>query len=519
MGPPPAIFRFPLQEQANATSNNARFPSALFPVPPLPPMNETDRIIDAARLPYLKRSASTDSLVKKTKKVHINPTPQNVPAADKENLTPRMFEPVQELPSPIARLKALEDSPIGGYKTSTTLSPMPIPIPEPHEMPPIEDDGEKPAYSYASLIGMAILRAPNRRMTLNAIYTWIGDNFAYYRASESGWQNSIRHNLSLNKAFVKQNRPKEEPGKGNYWTIEQGCESQFIKNRLRKINTMPTGIISARKKPVASPMSDRTLSSPLTPRHSEQSPLSRESHVLEASSDPSMDNRLRENELPKHAKLGFTMVTPQRSKAKADDFEDSGFFEENSTPSTVPIKKPNGPEGYGPVEVPSSMPPVCYLSPPLSSSPPLRPTGNIALLPPLTPATTLRPKLPPSSVSPQTTLRNHRSSMLRFLTSPARSICVAEDDPWAQTPRTMLPDFVDDPDDVASRLCFGSPNKREAKRRELRRGMLSGLHPDDFFSAEEMSGVASVFGVDVCGVMRREVERVHKPSLTRSYTR
>ena len=96
------------------------------------------------------------------------------------------------------------------------------------------DDGEKPPYSYATLIGMAILRADQRRLTLSGIYQWIMHNFRYYRDSDAGWQNSIRHNLSLNKAFKKQERPKDEPGKGNYWVIEQGCESQFLKRHLRK---------------------------------------------------------------------------------------------------------------------------------------------------------------------------------------------------------------------------------------------------------------------------------------------
>lgn len=109
-------------------------------------------------------------------------------------------------------------------------------LPHPEEMPTIEDDGTKPAYSYATLIGMAILRADNRRLTLAQIYKWISDNFKFYRASDSGWQNSIRHNLSLNKAFIKQERPKDDPGKGNYWAIESGMEKQFLKDRpMRKV--------------------------------------------------------------------------------------------------------------------------------------------------------------------------------------------------------------------------------------------------------------------------------------------
>ena len=107
----------------------------------------------------------------------------------------------------------------------------PVSLPSPENMPAVEDDGGKPAISYATLIGMAILRAPNRRLTLAQIYKWISDTFAYYRSADAGWQNSIRHNLSLNKAFVKQERPKDDPGKGNYWAIKPGMEKQFLKDR------------------------------------------------------------------------------------------------------------------------------------------------------------------------------------------------------------------------------------------------------------------------------------------------
>lgn len=102
-------------------------------------------------------------------------------------------------------------------------------LPDPESMPTLEDDGRKPPYSYAVLIGMAILRAPDRRLTLAQIYRWISDTFTHYKnKAEPGWQNSIRHNLSLNKAFYKQERPKDDPGKGNYWAIEPGKETMFI---------------------------------------------------------------------------------------------------------------------------------------------------------------------------------------------------------------------------------------------------------------------------------------------------
>ena len=81
------------------------------------------------------------------------------------------------------------------------------------------DDGTKPSLNYAELIRAAILGAPNKRLTLAQIYKWISDTYSFYNAANPGWQNSIRQNLSLNKTFIKQERPKDDPGRGNYWTI------------------------------------------------------------------------------------------------------------------------------------------------------------------------------------------------------------------------------------------------------------------------------------------------------------
>ncbi|KAI9662026.1 MAG: hypothetical protein M1831_002941 [Alyxoria varia] len=114
------------------------------------------------------------------------------------------------------------------------------PIPDPKDLPQIVDEGGKPPYSYAQLIGMAILRSPHRRLTLAQIYKWIQETFSFY-AGSSGWTNSIRHNLSLNKAFIKQVRPKDDPGKGNYWAIKEGMEHQFLKDRSNRRQLPETG--------------------------------------------------------------------------------------------------------------------------------------------------------------------------------------------------------------------------------------------------------------------------------------
>lgn len=90
----------------------------------------------------------------------------------------------------------------------------------------------KPPFSYATMISQAILSSPEQMMTLADIYAWISNTYAFYRHQRPGWQNSIRHNLSLNKAFEKVARKEHEPGKGSKWHIVDKYRDEVIKKAM-----------------------------------------------------------------------------------------------------------------------------------------------------------------------------------------------------------------------------------------------------------------------------------------------
>ncbi|KAI0122172.1 hypothetical protein F4814DRAFT_438274 [Daldinia grandis] len=261
--PAPSISRAPMpsvnkqhspRRALQSSNGNATGRTTTSPMTPL--RSHGSKLNAVSILPPASDGQTTDSMQKKQpllskfKTVVQKPLVEANVGYGKENVHPTLYPAPSTFNlslesyyqnAPPRKRALLEAAPIQDSRPAkrTKLEESPLP---PHDsFPAIEDTGAKPSYSYAQLIGMAILRAPQRRLTLSQIYKWISDNFSFYSAQDAGWQNSIRHNLSLNKAFIKQERPKDDPGKGNYWAIEPGMEHQFMREKPSKKSTTNMG--------------------------------------------------------------------------------------------------------------------------------------------------------------------------------------------------------------------------------------------------------------------------------------
>uniref|UniRef100_A0A915B5R2 Fork-head domain-containing protein n=1 Tax=Parascaris univalens TaxID=6257 RepID=A0A915B5R2_PARUN len=85
----------------------------------------------------------------------------------------------------------------------------------------------RPPYTYASLIRQAIMESKDCQLTLNEIYQWFTETFAYFRRNAATWKNAVRHNLSLHKCFAR----VEQNVKGAVWTVD---DSEFYRRRPQR---------------------------------------------------------------------------------------------------------------------------------------------------------------------------------------------------------------------------------------------------------------------------------------------
>ncbi|KAJ8684078.1 hypothetical protein QAD02_019870 [Eretmocerus hayati] len=86
---------------------------------------------------------------------------------------------------------------------------------------------------------MAIEDSPLKALPVKEVYAWILEHFPYFRNAPTGWKNSVRHNLSLNKCFRKVEKSpicdSQNLGKGSLWMVD----AQYRPNLIQALSRSP----------------------------------------------------------------------------------------------------------------------------------------------------------------------------------------------------------------------------------------------------------------------------------------
>lgn len=127
---------------------------------------------------------------------------------------------------------------------------------------PLIHTTNKPPLSFSSLIFLAIEDSLDKALPVKEIYAWIVAHYPYFKTAPTGWKNSVRHNLSLNKCFQKVEKAPvsflvclcdssqitealegmkvdliqthlQNMGKGSLWRVEQQYKQNLIQALTR----------------------------------------------------------------------------------------------------------------------------------------------------------------------------------------------------------------------------------------------------------------------------------------------
>ena len=103
--------------------------------------------------------------------------------------------------------------------------------------PQQKNNGNRPKYSYFTMISMAIQHQEDQKATIQDIYKFIRDSFPYYRDfPDSNWQNGVRYTLSTNDCFVKVKRNDARKHLSSYWIIHKDSRSWLAEsNPMRRV--------------------------------------------------------------------------------------------------------------------------------------------------------------------------------------------------------------------------------------------------------------------------------------------
>ncbi|KAK3702958.1 hypothetical protein QZH41_012405 [Actinostola sp. cb2023] len=126
----------------------------------------------------------------------------------------------------------------------------------------------KPLFSYSCLIAMALQNSDAGTLPVSEIYKFMMGKFPYFKTAPDGWKNSVRHNLSLNKAFCKLERPQgASQRKGCLWSLRPERKEQMEKEIKKWKKKHAEAIRASMAHPEELQISTEDLEESLTAHH------------------------------------------------------------------------------------------------------------------------------------------------------------------------------------------------------------------------------------------------------------
>ncbi|XP_062558644.1 uncharacterized protein LOC134223492 isoform X2 [Armigeres subalbatus] len=178
----------------------------------------------------------------------------------------------------------------------------------------------KPPFSFSSLIFMAIENAQQKALPVKEIYAWIVQHFPYFKTAPTGWKNSVRHNLSLNKCFQKVEKAANL-GKGSLWMVEP----QYRPNLIQALSRSPFHSGSGIDKTTYKAMQQQAQQQAQQQQRSTDSPTSSVGSNYSKDNFPYLASRLAPGEAQSGVHLSHHLNGQQQhpSDLDGDDFSRS----------------------------------------------------------------------------------------------------------------------------------------------------------------------------------------------------
>ncbi|EGD81650.1 hypothetical protein PTSG_02366 [Salpingoeca rosetta] len=200
-----------------------------------------------------------------------------------------------------------------------------------------------PTPTYAALIAVAIAGAPEKRLVLDDVYSFVGKYRRLVPAANDNWRNSVRHNLSLRKCFVKVPR-RNDAGKllSAWWTVaEEGLPktaTEYLNffHRMRRENP---GYRAEDCLDAVVAAHGVDLNSPAPPSKSKSSSKSRSRSRSRKSSTKGRSKSFTASTAP--TATATAPATPATPGVPAAPRGDSGIDSSNATPGASPPHESN----------------------------------------------------------------------------------------------------------------------------------------------------------------------------------